>query len=174
MARWFNPYRRRRTAQDAQFALFMAFTMGVAAACRAPVARPELCLADDAARVARWLAARREEGRPAVLDTQAGLAVRTCLAAEEHGLDISGTIIRTGGESLTAAKAGVAERVGVHAVTHYSMTELGRVAVACSEPRATDDMHFLLDKLAVLTRPDEGGDGARTLIYTTLTAPRRS
>jgi hypothetical protein len=140
----------------------------VARACRAPLARPELCLPDDAARVARWLAARRAEGRPAVLDTQAGLAVRTCLAAEENGLDISGTIVRTGGESLTAAKAAVAARLGVHAVTHYSMTEMGRVAVACSEPEATDDMHFLLDKLAVLTRADEGEDGARALIYTTL------
>ena len=168
VARWFNPYRRRRTAQDARFALFTAFTLGVAAACRAPLARPELCPPGDAQRVARWLAARREEGRAAVLDTQAGLAVRTCLAAEEHGLDISGTIIRTGGESLTAAKAAVAERVGVRAVAHYSMTELGRVAVACSEPQATDDMHFLLDKLAVLTRPDAGDDGAATLIYTTL------
>ncbi len=168
VARWFNPYRRRRTVHDAQFALFTAFTLGVAAACRAPLARPELCPPGDAARVAHWLAARRDEGRPAVLDTQAGLAVRTCLAADQHGLDISGTIIRTGGESLTAAKAAVAERAGVHAVTHYSMTELGRVAVACSEPQATDDMHFLLDKLAVLTRPDEGEDGARALLYTTL------
>lgn len=168
VTRWFNPYRRRRTVQDVQFAVFTAFTLGVAAACRAPLARPELCPADDAARVARWLAARRAEGRPAVLDTQAGLAVRTCLAAEEHGLDISGTTIRTGGEALTAAKTAVTKRAGVQAVTHYSMTELGRVAVACSEPQAADDMHYLLDKLAVLTRPDEGEDGARALIYTTL------
>jgi hypothetical protein len=169
VARWFNPYGRRRTAQDAQFALFTAFTLGVAAVCRAPLARPELCPPGDAARVARWLAARRAEGRPAVLDTQAGLAVRTCLEAEEDGLDISGTLIRTGGEPLTLAKAAVAERVGVRVVPHYSMTELGRVAVACSEPEATDDMHPLLDKLAVLARPDDGDDGARALVYTTLT-----
>ena len=169
VARWFNPYRRRRTAQDLQFGLFTAFTLGVAALCRAPLARPELCPPGDAVRVARWLAARRAEGRPAVLDTQAGLAVRTCLAAEEHRLDIAGSLIRTGGESLTPSKARVAERVGVRVVAHYSMTEVGRVAVACTEPDATDDMHFLLDKLAVLTRADEGEDGARTLVYTTLT-----
>ena len=42
------------------------------------------------------------------------------------------------------------------------------MAVACAEPHAPDDMHFLLDKLAVLTRADEGDDGARALVYTTL------
>ena len=91
-----------------------------------------------------------------MLDAQAGLGIRVCLAALDEGLDISGTFFRFGGEPYTEAKAEVVAATGSTAACHYSMSEIGRVACACSRPQAPDDMHFMSDKLATIQR-ERGG-----------------
>ena len=50
-------------------------------------------------------------------------------------------------------------------------TEIGRVGIACAAPRALDDVHVALDKLAVIQRERPvGADGDRVgvLLFTTL------
>jgi hypothetical protein len=137
---------------------------------------PEYVPLRDAARVARWVAEKRRDGTPALLNTTASSGVRVCLAAEEHGLDISGTFFRLGGEPFTAARAEAIGRTGARAVSNYSMSELGRVAVACAAPEALDDLHVAIDQLAVIQRERAVGPGAvvPALLYTTLrpTAPK--
>jgi hypothetical protein len=134
-----------------------------------PIARPEFCLPEDAVRVARWLAERKHEGRPGVLDTQMSLGVRVCLAAQENGLDIAGSVIGFGGEPFTAEKAAVLAAAGCAAYPTYSMTETGRIALACGEPQAVDDMHVLSEKLAVLQRDRAvGGSTVGALYFTAL------
>jgi hypothetical protein len=166
VARWFNPYRRRRDLEDLQFALFTTFSVRAGRLLGAGLRPPEYCPPGDAGRIARWLAECRVEGRPAVLDTQAALGVRVCLAAIEEGLDISGTFMRFGGEPFTAAKAEIVARAGVRAVCHYTMGEAGRVGVACADAAVPDDVHFLSDKLAVVPQEVPGGDGLSALSYT--------
>lgn len=170
VTKWFNPYRPPLDREAIMFELFTAYTVRAGRWLGAGLKSPELCPPSDAHRVARWLADRKREGRPAVLDTQAGLGVRACRAATAEGLDIAGTFMRFGGEPYTQAKAEVVARAGCRAVCHYTMAETGRIAVACGTPEANDDTHFLTDKLSVLQREKVVGAGVSVpaLSYTTL------
>ncbi len=171
VAVWFTPYKAPPGPEGLKFGLFTSYTVRVGRLFGAGLVAPRHCPPDQANRVARWLAECKRRGQPAVLDTQAALAVRACLAAEAEGLDIAGTFFRVGGEPHTSQKSDVAERLGCRAVCHYTMSEMGRVAVACGDPASHDDMHFLHDKLAVIQRAknvDASGIEVGAFHYTTL------
>jgi hypothetical protein len=171
IARWFTPWKPPVDFDSIQFSTFTTYTVMVSRLFGAHVRAPEYCPPQDARRVARWLADTRRSGRPAVLDTQPALAVRTCLAAKEEGLDVSGTFFRLGGEPYTQAQADVFSESGSQAVSHYTMAETGRLGMACGDQAALDDVHLLTDKLAVLQRekPVDGtGATVGALHYTTL------
>jgi hypothetical protein len=170
---WFTPYRAPRGLEPLKFALFTAYAVGAARLAGTQLASPKQCSPDQAGRVARWLADRKREGRPAWLDTQASLGVRTCAAANAEGLDVAGTFLRLASEPFTEAKAAVVADAGARAVCHYATSEMGRVAAACGDPTSFDDMHFLADKLAVIQRDrivDAPGATVGALYYTTLMA----
>ncbi len=135
-----------------------------------PMPAPEHVPLAEAGRIAEWLAAMAQSGRPVLLNTNAASAVRACLAAKERGLDIQGTVFRTGGEPLTEAKVRVIQAAGCRVATHYSMGETGRIGLACAAPREPDDTHILLDKLALITRdrPTAVGTTVPINVYTTL------
>lgn len=86
-----------------------------------------------------------------------------CLAAREQGLDIAGTFFRVGGEPYTPAKARVMADSGSRAVCHYTMSEIGRVGLACAAPRDLDEVHLLTDKLAVIQRDRPVGTSGVTV-----------
>jgi hypothetical protein len=171
VARWFTPWKPKPDFEALKFSLFTRYTTLASRLCGVPVAKPEHCTPESAERVARWLAATKREGRPAILDTQPSLGVRTCVAAQDEGLDISGTFLRVGGEPYTAAQAEVVAAAGCRAVSHYTMAETGRLGVACPDQTSLDDAHLLTDKVAMLQR-DKQLDGSRVgvLHYTTLLA----
>ncbi len=172
VARWFNPYKPPRTAESLKFALFTQYTVRAGLLTGADLRPPEYTPPQEGERVARWLAEMRAAGTPAVLDTQAALGVRACLAAQKHALDISGTFFRFGGEPYTEAKAEVVAQAGAQAACHYTMGETGRIGSACGAPTALDDVHLLRDRLAILQRDrrvDESGLTVGALHYTTLT-----
>lgn len=107
---------------------------------------------DDAATVARWLADVRASGRRVLLDSTASGLVRVCAAARAEGLDISGAMLRFGGEPFTPARAAAVRAVGASALPRYSMAEVGMMGVGCVRPRADDEVHLLSDKLAFVQR----------------------
>ena len=131
------------------------FTTGLMMAARLsghPLAWPEYVPVGQAEHVARWLAESRKQGAAGILNTNAASAVRVCEAAAAHGLDISGSFFRVGGEPYTTGKASVISRAGCRAVSNYAMSEVGRIASACGNPQALDDLHVASDKVAVLAR----------------------
>jgi hypothetical protein len=135
-----------------------------------PVPPPEHVSLPDAVIVARWLGECRRRGNPAWLSTTASSAVRLCIAARDHGIDISGTFFRGSGEPLSAGKVRVIEDAGCTARCHYAMAEVGRMGVACGHPSTHDDVHIVSDKMAFLQREIElsGGAHAPALIASTL------
>jgi phenylacetate-coenzyme A ligase PaaK-like adenylate-forming protein len=137
-----------------------------------PLPRPELTATADVDRVARWLAAAKRAGAAPILNTPASGGVRVALAALERGLDIAGTLFVLGGEPLTPARRRVIAEAGCDALAHYSMGETGRIGEHCDDGRAPDDIHLLLDKIAVIRRPHQLPDGGRLQAnyYTTLTS----
>ena len=169
VTRWFTPWKPKVDIESLKFSLFTGYTTLAGRVCGTPVARPEYCPPAAAHRVARWLANTKREGRPAILDTQPSLSVRTCLAARTERLDISGTFFRVGGEPYTDSQAEVLAASGCRAVSHYTMAETGRLAMACSDQSSLDDAHLLTDKVAVLQREKElDGATVGALHYTTL------
>ena len=169
--RWFTPHAGGRDGESLKFALYTRATLMAARAGGVRMAAPEHCPPAEAGRITRLLAEWRADGRAALVDTQAALAVRICLAAADEGLDISGTFFRVGGEPLTEGKLRAIGDAGCRAVSQYTMAETLRIGAACADPQARNDHHLLTDKLAVLQRPKQlGGDGETigAFVYTSL------
>lgn len=114
---------------------------------------PRIARMDEPITVARHVhRVLREHGR-CLLYTSTSRAMRVCLAAEEAGLDLSGALVRVGGEPITPVKVDVMRRVGVRHLAAYGMTEVGGIAFGCVRPDGADDMHFYHDMFAVITHP---------------------
>jgi len=170
VARWFSQVDPRHLDGHA---VLTRLAVGAARAWGADIAMPRYVPADDAGQVARWLASQAAAGHPALISMTGSSAVRVCQAAEQLGVDITGTLFRLGGEPYTEARAEVIHAAGARAVTHYSMSELGRIGLSCGAPEHVDDVHLLSDKLALIQRPPRGthaGDGLLAWHLTTLIA----
>lgn len=135
---------------------------------------PERTPVEDAARVACWLAEKRRQGTPALLNASASSCVRVCQAAAEQGFEIDGTVFRVGGEPFTEGKARVVAASGCRALVHYGMTEVGRIGIPCAAPRALDDVHLATDRLVVIQRERDMGPGVAPIgaLHLTTLHPR--
>lgn len=151
--------------------LFTRYTIAAGNRWGAGVSYPEYVPLDGAKKVAAWLAECTGRGTPALLNTPVSSAVRVVSAARDAGLDIAGSVLRLGGEPLTAERARLIREAGCIAAPNYAMAEIGILGVACAAPSGDDDVHFLSDKLAVIQRPHAWGPDRQTvgaLLVTTL------
>jgi hypothetical protein len=139
-------------------------------ALRRPIPFPRHLPPARAERVAAWLARKRSEGTPGLLLATPSSAVRVCRAAAEHGLDISGSFFRMGGEPFTAAKKKILTDAGCTGACHYFLSELGWVGIACADAAAPDDVHMAMDRVAAVSaeRRLPSGHTVATLRFTSL------
>jgi hypothetical protein len=168
-ARWFSqtPFGERL----GKHSLFAQATLLTARFWGARISMPEYTPAPEAGRVAKWLAEQRASSTPAVLVTPASAGVRTCQAALDQGLDISGTLFVLGGEPYTDAKAAVIHQTGSTAVCHYAMVEAGLIGLGCRHGARADDVHLVTDKIATIQRDrvvGPAGTTVKALFHTTL------
>ncbi len=169
--RWFSQTEPGWRGASAKHALLTRATVVVSRLAGRPLPMPEYTPPERADEVARWLAETKASGRLPSLVTTPGSAVRVCLAAREHGLDISGTVFRLGGEPYTDGRAAEVAAAGCGAIAGYYMAEFGgHVGMPCAAPEALDDVHLLTDKVAVILREKQVGPSAivGALTYTTL------
>ena len=152
--RWFS-----HTRLEPRPALMTAAAWAVARTRRRRIPFPVHTPTEDADRVATWMEARRHGGRPALLACTPSSAVRTCLAAEAAGADLEGAMFRLGGEPYTPAKAAAIRAAGARAAPHYALSEAGMVGAACARPEHVDEVHFALDKIAVVAPRSSGAPG---------------
>ena len=168
VARWFSQSGiRGGTLRHALFARAMIVTARI---CGARIRVPEYTPAADAGRVAAWLAQQCAQGTPAIMITPASAGVRTCRAALDKSLDITGTIFILGGEPYTKAKAAVLAQCGSFGFSHYAMVESGLIGLACQAGESPDDVHLVTDKIATIQRGKRMGPGSviGSLYHTTL------
>ena len=103
------------------------------------------------------------------------MTLRICIAAQEAGVDLTGTTFLVGSEPITPAKAKAITNTGAAFFPTYAMFELGQVAAGCTNPRCSDDMHVAKDFVALIDHPLTlaGGETVDALNFTTLlpTAP---
>jgi hypothetical protein len=168
---WFSQDKFRLSAGGWRGVVFLTYTIAVSYLAGRPLPWPRFLPIDRAVVAAGWLATKKRLGTPAILDSSMSGAIRVCLAAKEHGLDISGSTLRVGGEPLTPAKAMIVKSAGAHVIDRYSMMETGTIAHGCADPIAPDDMHVLKEKLLITQREkvvDASGSTVPALAFTTL------
>jgi hypothetical protein len=168
--RWFSQNRVRLRPGSLKYAVFTGYAVYGSRLFGNPLPAPEFTPLEDAGKVARWLAEMKRHGTPAELHTNPSSGVRACLAASERGYDIAGTFFRFNSEPYTPAKEDVVASTGSRAAAQYSLAEMGNIGMACAEPRSTDDVHLLTDKLAVIQREKRVNAAVTVdaLYYTTL------
>jgi len=115
----------------------------------------------------RWLMTHARRG--ALIPTFPGSALHLVHAAQAAGLALPPLTFLLGGEPLTPRKRSFLENAGHRVVPWYGSVETARIAVGCLRPEASDDMHFLSDRLAVILDPrTPRGAGRGGVLLTTL------
>lgn len=161
MERWFTQNKWGLRSGSPKSFLFTAGAVYGSRLLGNPLPVPEYTPLAEAGRVARWLAAKRQDGSPAHLDTNVSSAIRVCQAASQLGLDIAGSFLRLGGEPLTPSRVGIIQELGCRVFCHYSLGEVGTAGVGCVDRTQPDEVHLLLDKLAIIPRLRVAGDSGR-------------
>lgn len=164
---WFSQSPLSLAPDQLKFRIFLEYTIHAGRLFGAAIPTPRFVPRDQAHVIAEWLAARRAAGTPGVLETNGSAAVHVCASALERGLDISGSFFRLGGEPYTRGKAEIIARAGARAASHYHLSELSAVGLACAAPRALDEVHLMTDKLAVIQR-GRAGRPRELLVFSTL------
>jgi hypothetical protein len=149
---WFSQNKYGIFSQPVKHYLMTALMVHVSRLIGRPMPAPEHVPPRDVWRIAEWLASYTANGNPAYLHTNVASAIRIVQAAQERELDISGTFFRVGGEPLTVTRAAIFRAAGCEVACHYAMGEQGLLGIGCASPNAVDDVHMLLDKVAVIQR----------------------
>jgi hypothetical protein len=169
--KWFSQRKSLTSAEDIKFHCFTTANGFLGRIWGKPMPKPEHVPPARAGIVARWLAQKKREGIPALMDTNASTGARVCLAAKEEGLDISGSFFRLSAEPYTHAKAQLVKEMGCRAASFYSAAEIGYIGIACGNPVHEDEVHLMTDKVAMIQqRKDVGKSGVEvdSLLFTTL------
>lgn len=169
--RWFTQNPMAIGAQPLRHYLFTRYTIVAARMYGVRIPTPEHTPAAEALVVACWLGKAKRGGRLPMLELTPSSAIRVCAAARAHGVDVSGTLFRLGGEPHSPARAAILEEAGASATSRYSMGEVGNVTIPCVDAAMLDDGHLVSDKLALLVRKVRPRGAAATvdgLYYTTV------
>jgi hypothetical protein len=170
--RWFAQAVPRWTYGEVRTAALVRATVWASRWAGRPVPAPEPAPPQDAVRVARWLADQARAGSAPALRTTPSSAARVCTAADEAGMDISGTFFALGGEPFTEAKARRIELAGCRAESSYYISEVGGpIAVGCSAPAAVDAAHVAEDRVALIESERALRGGRVRALYATSLSP---
>lgn len=121
--------------------------------------------------LAAWL--RRHCSRGAMVVTFPASALRLLRAAGEDGIPLPPLTFALGGEPITERKRTLLEDAGHRVFPFYGAVETGRIALGCPRPSASDDMHVLLDRIAVISGdwPVSAGGSRRDVLLVTSLSP---
>lgn len=168
--RWFAQSVPSLRDRSWRHAVLTRYVVRAARANGCPIPAPEKLPLNEAWVAAEALAEARRRGERPVFRANSSTAVRVCLAAEERGLDISGTTMRVSAEPFTPGKAAVLRRTGCTAASWYATGETGIIGLPCSKAAEIDEVHLMADKLAMIRRERQIAPGRSVLVnvYSTL------
>ena len=172
-ARWFSHSAPPTWTRSPFHGLVLDFMGATSRACGVPAPRLQHAGLEASAEVADWLAGKGATRSVRSLKTYASSAVRVAASARDRGLDLSGSVVFTGGEPLTAERRRFIESSGLTVRPRYVTTESGLVAGACphAHDSAPDVMHVYQDRLTLtggVTRAEGLNRSERSLAFTAL------
>ncbi len=135
-----------------------------------PVPQPEVVPLDRAVEIVRFIN-RTNTNRGMICAAFPSAALRLVLAAEEAGIALGDVVFITMGEPVTPVKRRQIEDRGFPVIPVFGFSELGSLAWGCPAGRESDDLHVLIDRVAVRTYPrqvESPGEAVSAYLFTSL------
>jgi hypothetical protein len=110
---------------------------------------------DEPLPIAQWIATILQHHKKCLLRGSISKAVRICLVAEKHNLNLQGLYILVGGEPISKAKVEILERNGVKHIPVYSFNEAGMIGLGCINSTEANNLHHTSHHTAIIQRPIE-------------------
>ena len=159
IARWFTLVDPGSAALHLRYNWSMRFLRwaGLLAGVRFP--RPIYTEFQNPIAIVHWMESVLHAGETPHLHSYASCVVRVCETALEHGISLVGAQFTMVGEPLTAARLAIVQRAGARASIRYASAEMSVVGFGCMAPQATDEVHFMTDRCAVIQPQTESVSG---------------
>jgi hypothetical protein len=147
---WVTP---RLTSADGVPLRFRAATyaaLGMARLAGASVRFPRRLPFDRAVELAHWARDQVRDHGKCTVHASVSRVLRIAVAAREAGIDLTGTVLRGGGEPPTPAKVARITATGATFHSSYAFSEIGTVGSSCLNATGPNDQHFMRDHLAMI------------------------
>lgn len=161
--KWFAPSGWRDSQYWFKYGLATIYMIACIRASGYRIPFPKIVRIDQAELVARYMHELCKENPVCVLHSSMSRALRVCLAAQEHGLDLTRCVVWGGGEPATAAKIDQIRRTAGRFLPSYAMTEAGILGYGCPDSADPTDVHLRRDGLALISYPQKVGNSETTV-----------
>ena len=151
--RWFSVMDPGWRAGRLRFKLATNVALTVARLSGARVRWPEYLPIDQPIVLARWARDRIKESGGCTIHASVSRILRLAIAAYDEGIDLTGAVLRGGGEPPTRAKVAQITRTGATFSSSYAYSEVGGVGTCCLATDEPNDQHFWRDHLAMIQAP---------------------
>lgn len=155
---WFCARLRGPGSAPFRFRVATYAALAVIRASGAPVRWPRHVPFEQAVELARWARGQVQRAGACTIHSSVSRILRIAEAAREHGIDLTGTVLRGGGEPPTVAKVARITSTGATFHSSYAFSEVGTVGSSCLRATGPNDQHFMQDHLAMIqaSRPVPG------------------
>ncbi|HEU4721823.1 MAG TPA: hypothetical protein VFS59_10715, partial [Gemmatimonadaceae bacterium] len=147
---WFSARPLRGPQMPLRFRLATHAALGVARAAGAKVSWPTYVPFEEAVMLARWASAQVQRHGTCTIHSSVSRILRIAVAAKANGIDLTGTVLRGGGEPPTPAKVSQITSTGATFRSSYAFSEVGTVGSSCMHSDGPNDQHFMEDHLAMI------------------------
>ncbi len=151
--RWFSPTPWRATKAWLKYGAASLYMWAWVRAARPAAPFPRVARHGEALALARWMRGKLDAGQRCLIHSTVSNAVRVCVAARDAGIDLTGAVIRAGGEPVTLGKVRAMEQAGVRCVAGYGSVEAGGQGMGCVYPVEPGEVHLEADSFALITHP---------------------
>jgi hypothetical protein len=150
ITKWFSPVDENQARTSLMHKIAVRYIIYSGRLWGAKLAYPEPVSLHNAVKVAQYIETTKKQFGGCSLTTSVSPALLVVEAALSHGVNIKGTNFFVSGEPLTEAKYKRMMEAEVQVSPRYSITEVGRVGVGCSQRQSVDEVHLLHDSTALI------------------------
>ena len=147
---WFSARPLRGPDMPLRFRVATYAAIATARAAGAKVTLPTYVPFEEAVTLARWARDQVARHGACTIHSSVSRIMRIAIAAKSAGIDLTGTVLRGGGEPPTPAKVAQITSSGGTFRSSYAFSEVGTVGSSCLNADGPNDQHFMEDHLAMI------------------------
>jgi hypothetical protein len=125
-------------------------TLSAARLAGASVKWPKHVPLEEAATLARWARDQVQSHGGCTIHSSVSRILRIAVAAKENGIDLTGAVLRGGGEPPTHAKVARIVATGATFYSSYAFSEMGTAGSSCLNATGPNDQHLMQDHVAMI------------------------